>query len=202
MEKYLEPADKKIPKILRPESLQANQEFYENLRTGLRQLARDKPSQDAQYSKNLGRVEFGSLKKKPNQMWSDSNTVVVPREDSGDRGRSISMLSDHSTALPDLEVSQEVMREARMEVRMVEEEVLSQTEAEHPVESRQTGSVLQDVPAASDNLPSYSEAGTEVEGKKQQLSDAKAWIQNSLITVVGFGVLAYLQTLEASAWTE
>ena len=140
VEKYLEPADKKIPKILKPESLQANQEFYENLRTGLRQLAQDKPSQDAQYSKNLGRVEFGSLKKKTNQMWSDSNTVVVPREDSGDRGRSISMLSDHSTAMPDLEVSQEVRREARMEVRMVEEEVLSKTEAEHPVESRQTGS--------------------------------------------------------------
>merc|ERR1711874_447918 len=83
---------------------------------------------------------------------------------------------------PDLEVRQEVRREARMEVRMVEEEVLSRTEAEHPVESRQTGTVLQDVTAASDNLPSYTEAGTEAEDKKQQLSDAKAWIQNSLIT--------------------
>ena len=44
-----------------------------------------------------------------------------------------------------------------------------------------------------------TEAGRETGGKKQELSDAKAWIQNSLITVVGFGVLAYLQTLEASA---
>ena len=185
MEKYLEPADRKIPKILRPESLQANQEFYENLRTGLRQLARDKPSQEAEYSKNLGRVEFGSLQKKPSQVWRDnSSTGVVPREDSGERGRSVSMFSDHSTALPDLEV--------RMEARMVEEEVLSKTEA---VESRQTGSVHQDVPVATDNLTPH----TEAEGKKQQLSDAKAWIQNSLITVVGFGVLAYLQSLEASA---
>ena len=42
------------------------------------------------------------------------------------------------------------------------------------------------------------EAAKPTEDKKQ-LTDAKAWIQNSLMTVVGFGVLAYLQTLEGSA---
>ena len=195
MEKYQEPADRKIPKILRPESVQANQEFYENLRTGLRQLARDKPSQDAQqYSRNLGRVEFGTLKKTQKKRDDSKDTVVVvPREESGERGRSVSMFSDHSTALPDLEVrmeaGMEVGVEVGVEVGMEEEkEVLNMTEDDQPVEPRQTGSV-------TDNMSSHTEAGE----RKQQLSDAKAWIQNSLITVVGFGVLAYLQTLEASA---
>ena len=193
MEKYLEPADKKIPKILRPESQQANQEFYENLRTGLRQLARDKPSQDAQqYSKHLGRVEFGTLKKtqKRREDSKDNKTVVVTREQSRERGRSVSMLSDYSTALPDLEVRMEVGMEVGME------EVLNKTEADQPVESTQTGSVRDNPSSHPDARPV---AGTEAGDRKQQLSDAKAWIQNSLITVVGFGVLAYLQTLEASA---
>ena len=178
---------------MRPESVQANQEFYENLRTGLRQLARDKPSQDVQqYSKNLGRVEFGTLKKTQRRRDDSKDTVVVvPREESGERGRSVSMFSDHSTALPDLEVRMEVAMEVGMEEEE-EEKVLNMTEDDQPVESTQTGSV-------TDNMSSHTEAGTEAGDRKQQLSDAKAWIQNSLITVVGFGVLAYLQTLEASA---
>ena len=77
-------------------------------------------------------------------------------------------------------------------------ESLNNTEADQPVESRLTRAV-EDVPATRDSLSSHTEAGTEDGDKKQQLADAKAWIQNSLITVVGFGVLAYLQTLEASA---
>ena len=78
-------------------------------------------------------------------------------------------------------------------VEVVAEDLIN-TEADQPVELRQTSSV-EDVPDTTDNLSS----DTEAENRKQQLSDAKAWIQNSLITVVGFGVLAYLQTLEASA---
>ena len=38
----------------------------------------------------------------------------------------------------------------------------------------------------------------EIDERRQMLSDTKAWIQNSLMTVVGVGVLAYLQTLESS----
>jgi len=34
--------------------------------------------------------------------------------------------------------------------------------------------------------------------RQQMLRDTKAWIHNSLMTVVGVGVLAYLQTLESS----
>ena len=78
-------------------------------------------------------------------------------------------------------------------VEVVAEDLIN-TEADQPVELRQTRSV-EDVPDTTDNLSS----DTEAENRKQQLSEAKAWIQNSLITVVGFGVLAYLQTLEASA---
>ena len=38
----------------------------------------------------------------------------------------------------------------------------------------------------------------EIDERNQMLKDGKAWIQNTLMTVVGFGVLAYLQTLETS----
>ena len=38
----------------------------------------------------------------------------------------------------------------------------------------------------------------EIDERNQMLKDGKAWIQNTLLTVVGFGVLAYLQTLETS----
>ena len=194
VETYEEPADRKLPKILRPERLQANQEFYENLRTGLRQLAREKPG-EADYSKNLGRVEVGTLKKKSHLVAIDSgedNSIGVPSEEGGERGRNPSMFSDdHSTALPDLEVRQEDSQEDRQEESVVESFI--NTEADQPVETR----VVEDVPATRDSLSSHTEAGAEDVDRKQQLAEAKAWIQNSLITVVGFGVLAYLQTLEA-----
>ena len=38
----------------------------------------------------------------------------------------------------------------------------------------------------------------EAEARRQQLSDAKAWIHNGLMAVVGVGVLTYLQTLESA----
>jgi len=37
----------------------------------------------------------------------------------------------------------------------------------------------------------------DIEDKKNQIKEAKAWIQNGLMTVVGVGVMAYLQTLES-----
>jgi len=37
----------------------------------------------------------------------------------------------------------------------------------------------------------------DLEDKKSQIKEAKAWIQNGLMTVVGVGVMAYLQTLES-----
>merc|ERR1719347_1932508 len=33
---------------------------------------------------------------------------------------------------------------------------------------------------------------------KQEIREAKGWIQNGLMTVVGFGVMVYLQTLESA----
>ena len=38
----------------------------------------------------------------------------------------------------------------------------------------------------------------EIDERRQMLNDTKAWIQNGLMTVVGVGVLTYLQTLESS----
>ena len=61
-----EPADKGIPTQLMPDKMLANEEFYENLREGMKS-AEDpvhfEPETHKKYSHHLGRAEFGTLKK-------------------------------------------------------------------------------------------------------------------------------------------
>ena len=60
-----DPADKNIPKLLKPDKLLKNEEFYENLRTGLKSLAAEiQEDNTKKYSSHLGRAEFGTLKRK------------------------------------------------------------------------------------------------------------------------------------------
>ena len=60
-----DPADKNIPKILKPDKLLKNEEFYENLRTGLRNLTSDKVEDEKKnYCSSLGRAEYGILHRK------------------------------------------------------------------------------------------------------------------------------------------
>ena len=81
-ENYGEPADKNMPKILKPDSLLKNEKFYEDLRSGLQSYAQDKspqpqpvqaPEEGARYSQHLGRAEYGSLRRKPQHQSRDSS---------------------------------------------------------------------------------------------------------------------------------
>ena len=93
-----DPADKNIPKMLKPDSLMRNEEFYENLRSGLKQLTIDKspqpPGQEegTRYSQHLGRAEYGTLRRRqPGPASRDSSgDKIKPRDDSGDRYKPLS----------------------------------------------------------------------------------------------------------------
>merc|ERR1711879_1094143 len=212
-----EPGDKGIPAQLKPDKLMANEEFYEKLRTGLKtaltpergfDATQEDPGGYQKYSHHLGGAEFGTLKKpsvapsrddsgeRPNQgrvisrnTSSDkinermAGSRKVSRQNSGtnlDRGfRSDSRASDYSIALPDLEVDPE----AQMEI---EREVVG-------------GQVLRTMSDNVNDPPPVLKsdvASQDVLVRKEEIQEAKAWIQNGLMTVVGVGVMAYLQTLE------
>ena len=122
------------------------------------------------------------------------------RDLSGDRGetvraRSVSRLSDPDSALPDLELDPEVVNIMAEKLRIEVDENID------TVKSQSVDKVV--ISAGDDKVDTSVVARREValqqvDDRKQMLQDSKAWIQNSLMTVVGVGVLAYLQTLESS----
>jgi len=171
------------------------------------------------YSHHLGRAEFGTLKRpsvapsrddsgeranqgriisrntssdKINERMAGSRKVS--RQNSGthlDRGvRSDSRASDYSIALPDLEIDPD----AQMEI---EREIVGA-----PVLRTMSDNVNDPPPlpkpdvASQDVLVRKEEVLKDMELHRQKIQEAKAWIQNGLMTVVGVGVMAYLQTLE------
>merc|ERR1719320_1560233 len=128
-----EAADKGIPAQLIPDKMLANEEFYENLREGLKSAEgqiESEPEDQQKYSQHLGRAEFGTLKKKTSVVASRDPSVDKARQTVGTRDhstdkrcrsnsrlsrqsskepiRSDSRMSDYSTALPDLEVDDEI----------------------------------------------------------------------------------------------
>ena len=101
-------------------------------------------------------------------------------------------MSDYSTALPDLEVEPSVMVDTRV---AMEQEVVRTSSLDELA--------LSSAPVAEVTTPNTVEekrevALKEIDERRQMLNDTKAWIQNGLMTVVGVGVLTYLQTLESS----
>ena len=101
-------------------------------------------------------------------------------------------MSDYSTALPDLEVEPSVMVDIRA---AMEQEVVRTSSLDELA--------LSSAPVAEVTTPNTVEekrevALKEIDERRQMLNDTKAWIQNGLMTVVGVGVLTYLQTLESS----
>ena len=111
------------------------------------------------------------------------------------RARSSSRVSDYSTALPDLEVEPRVMATMAAKEAQVEQEVVRTSSLDELA--------LSSAPVAEVTTPSTVEekrelALKEIDERRQLLNDTKAWIQNGLMTVVGVGVLTYLQTLESS----
>ena len=110
------------------------------------------------------------------------------REESGERpvvrSKSFSQVSDCS-ALPDLEGCVPAVEDIgkyinadKVETKSLEN-ICNQEESQSVSEKK-----VQDMKALDE--------------RQQMLRDTKAWIHNSLMTVVGVGVLAYLQTLESS----
>jgi len=226
-EKREEPADKGIPVQLKPDKLLANEEFYEQLRDSMREVkatqdfeaTQEDPESYSKYSHHLGRAEFGTLKKRTSTRPSAATSrdpsgdrigqrsLAISRDTSGDRlavaskqpfgskdiiGRSESRMSGASGGLPDLEVDENIA--------VINERDLSGDRVQRTA-SLLMGGVDMDRPgdfqADLDILAKKEGVLRDIEDKKNQIKEAKAWIQNGLMTVVGVGVMAYLQTLES-----
>jgi hypothetical protein len=224
-----EPADKGIPDQLVPDKLMANEEFYEQLRSGIKNIdgpelpfehTQEDPESYQKYSHHLGRAEFGTLKKRA----SNRPSAAVSRDPSGDRlnlqrpqnmglsrdpsgdrlavsskisrhsskeqMRSDSRFSNYSGGLPDLETDDTAVLS-----------VVQDTDpGVHRTVSLLVSGVDMDMPADTEGQKDMrtrrEEVLREIAQHKQEIREAKGWIQNGLMTVVGFGVMVYLQTLE------
>jgi len=211
--KVEEAADRGIPSQLKPDPLLANEEFYEELRESMRQVeaSQEEPDTFTKYSHHLGRAEFGTLKKRPSAAASrdpsgdrnnQTRVMGLSRDPSGDRltlarsgqiPRSESRMSAASgvSGLPDLELD--------LDIPAVRDQ--SGDRAVHRTLSLLVSGVDMDTPVGLepqlDVVAKREEVLREIEEKKLQIREAKAWIQNGLMTVVGFGVMVYLQTLES-----
>eukprot|EP00092_Neocalanus_flemingeri_P010785 GFUD01011614.1.p1 GENE.GFUD01011614.1~~GFUD01011614.1.p1 ORF type:complete len:1750 (+),score=541.73 GFUD01011614.1:94-5343(+) len=221
-----EPADKGIPAQLIPDKLMANEEFYEQLRSGMKSIeayehTQEDPETYQKYSHHLGRAEFGTLK----QRTSTRPSAVASRDPSGDRLnqqrqqkaglsrdpsgdrltvgtkisrqssreqiRSDSRFSNYSGGLPDLETDENIGLASGLDshvgVQRTVSLLVSGVDMDRPVRT--------DI-GQTDMKARREEVLKEIAQHKQEIRDAKAWIQNGLMTVIGFGVMAYLQTLE------
>ena len=91
-----EAADKGIPTRLKPDKLLANEEFYEQLRTSMKEVeasrefesTQEDPETYTRYSHHLGRAEFGTLKKRT----STRPSAATSRDPSGDRSNALKSL--------------------------------------------------------------------------------------------------------------
>merc|ERR1712098_1001386 len=120
------------------------------------------------------------------QMTERVGAKLSSRQSSAPRDlRSDSRMSEYSTALPDLETDPLMMEVVGAPVlRTQSDNVNSPTVLPPPTL------------ASQDVLVRKEEVLKDMELHRQKIQEAKAWIQNGLMTVVGVGVMAYLQTLE------
>jgi len=226
-----EPADKGIPNQLIPDKLMANEEFYEQLRSGMKSIeapemqfehTQEDPESYQKYSHHLGRAEFGTLKKRTSNRPSAAasrdpsgdrlhqqrpQTTGLSRDPSGDRlavgtrislqssrdqMRSDSRVSNYSGGLPDLEMDDNIALPASQEnqpgVQRTVSLLVSGVDMDKPGETE----------GQKDMRTRREEVLREIAQHKQEIREAKGWIQNGLMTVVGFGVMVYLQTLETA----
>jgi len=224
-----EPADIGIPSQLLPDKLMANEEFYEQLRSGLKstgvsdlpfEQTQEDPESYQKYSHHLGRAEFGTLKKRASNRTSAATSrdpsgdrinaqrqqaMGLSRDPSGDRlalsskisrqssrevMRSDSRVSNYSGGLPDLEVDETVQLAPDEEEKAVQRTVsllVSGVDMDRPSHLEQQ----------KDMKAMREEVLRDIAQHKRDIREVKGWIQNGLMTVVGFGVMVYLQTLES-----
>jgi len=215
-----EPADKGLPKQLMPDKLLANEDFYENLRSELTtpevSIQTDFET-SKKYSHHLGRAEYGTLRKRSTSAMSRDTSIekaafnIQPKDCSAEPAipssvklsettkepmRSDSRTSDYSNALPDLEVDSDIAIPDFNDGKISPGSIMRTQSLTFTVEEDEKA-VTKDT--TEEVLAMKAEALKEIADRKQQIRDTKAWIQNGLMTVVGFGVMAYLQTLEAVA---
>jgi len=103
--------------------------------------------------------------------------------------RSQSKVSDTSEALPDLELEDDLPpvlfsnRDANISI--------SGTHSK-----REQSEIGEEIKPSAEVLNKKEEALKDVSDNKQKIKEVKEQIQNGLMSVVGFGVMAYLTTLE------
>jgi len=129
----------------------------------------------------------------------------VSRQDSGEEARGQSKLSDASEALPDLELDEDLFPEIfskreksssvirRLSERNDEDGAKISDKAQSVTEDKKD---KQEGNKTTDILAKKDEALKNVADHKQRIKEFKVQIQNGLMTMVGFGVMAYLTTLE------
>ena len=104
----------------------------------------------------------------------------------------MSTFSDCDSALPDLEVDPAI-------VNIINDKIEVEVDPmENAKETQSVDVLLNTNPEELSVIEKKEIVLQEIDERNQMLKDGKAWIQNTLLTVVGFGVLAYLQTLETS----
>lgn len=105
--------------------------------------------------------------------------------------RSDSRMSDYSGMLPDLEMDDVGEFVSEEELRMV-----------HKTQSLIVDQKISQMPTVIDPnagvLQKKQEVLLELDRHRQEIREKKAWIQNGLMSALGFCVVVYLQTLEAA----
>lgn len=105
--------------------------------------------------------------------------------------RSDSRMSDYSGMIPDLEMDDVGEFVSEEELRMV-----------HKTQSLIVDQKISQMPQVIDPnagvLQKKQEVLLELDRHRQEIREKKAWIQNGLMSALGFCVVVYLQTLEAA----
>merc|ERR1712045_607996 len=147
------------------------------------------------YSHHLGRAEFGTLKRKDcSAMPGDSSYDKInpklkkmSRQDSGEKyARGQSRMSDTSETMPDLELDDEIET-------VMHRKIHGGSEATE--RKRVVTSVSQTIPLP-ENRQRSDEAMQNIDDQRQKIKAIKDKIQNTMMTVVGVGAMAYLSSLE------
>jgi len=126
------------------------------------------------------------------------------RQDSGDQMRGQSKVSDTSEALPDLETEEDLEpylfsdRDGARSSSSAYSGNYGMRHREKPLSVGPSGEQveIQQIESPVELISKKEEALKDVADHKKKIKEVKTRIQNGLMTVVGFGVMAYLTTLE------
>merc|ERR1712130_977038 len=165
-----EPGDKGIPAQLKPDKLMANEEFYEKLRTGLKTALTPERGFDTTQEEPGGYQKYSHHLGRAEFGTLKKPSVAPSRDDSGERANQGRVISRNTSS------------------DKINERMADNVNDPPPV--------LKPDVASQDVLVRKEEVLKDMELHRQKIQEAKAWIQNGLMTVVGVGVMAYLQTLE------